>query len=296
MMLLKTLVPCLVLTTSALSYPDSVADILARIHEPMFRDVDYVVADFGCKADGVTDCRPAINSAIKSCSDNGGGRVVLPKGVSYCKGPILFKANVNLFVAAGSTIRFSFNSNDYLPVVLTKFEGTEVFNYSPLIYAYQVTNVAVTGGGTLDGQGSLGFQKWRGKQTKDQDALRQMGNDTTPIYMRVFGEGHYLRPSMLQFFGCSNVLVRDVTIVDSTFWVVHPVYCNNVIVRGITVHSLAVNSDGTDPESCVDVLIENNSYVTGDDCISIKSGRDADAWRIGQPSENIVVRNIRCNR
>jgi polygalacturonase len=283
------------LAAAVFAYPDAVSDILARIHEPTFRDADFLVADFGCVADGETDCRPAINQAIRNCSEAGGGRVVLPKGVAKSNGPVLFKSNVNLFVDVGSTIRFSHSPADYLPAVLTKFEGTELFNYSPLIYAYQLTNVAITGGGTLDGQGSSGFQLWSKKQSADQDALRRMGNDSTPVYQRVFGEGHYLRPSFVQFFGCRNVFVNGVTIVDSTFWVVHPVYCNNVIVRNITVISSGPNSDGTDPESCVDVLVEDSHYDTSDDCISIKSGRDADAWRVGQPSENVVVRNLHCN-
>jgi len=181
----------------------------------------------------------------------------------------------------------------------TSFEGTELFNYSPLLYAYQLTDVGFTGGGTIDGgaDGDGGFARWKGKEAPDQARLRSLGNDSVPVSSvadRTFGAGHYLRPSMLQTFGCTNVLVANLTLVNSPFWVIHPVYSHNVIVRGVNVTSANSNNDGCDPESSVDVLIEDSHFDTGDDCISIKSGRDADAWRVAQPTENVIVRRVSC--
>jgi polygalacturonase len=226
-----------------------------------------------------------------------GGRVVLPAGTWLSKGPIEFKSDVELHLKAGATLRFSTTPADYLPMVLTKFEGTLLYNYSPLIRGYLLTNVALTGepGSVIDGQGQEGFSKWRGAQKSDQNKLRQMGNDTVPHYQRVFGPAGHLRPVFVQFFGCRNVLIEGVTLIDSPFWVVHPTFCTNVIVRGVTVNSPHVNNDGVDPDASVDVLVEGNNITSGDDCVAIKAGRDADAWQLGQPTRNVIVRNNVCN-
>ena len=122
--------------------------------------------------------------------------------------------------------------------------------------------------------------------------LRKMGAEGVPVEQRVFGEGKWMRPSLLQPFECTNVLIEGVTIRDSTFWVVHPVFCRNVTVRGITVESMNGNNDGCDPDSCIDVLIEDCVFRTGDDAIAIKSGRDQDGWRVGRPTENVVIRRV----
>ena len=270
---------------------DPLEAILARITPPEIPARDVIVPPSAGNA------RAAINQAIESCHNSGGGRVVLPAGTWLSAGPIEFKSSVELHLKRGATLRFSTTPTDYLPMVLTKFEGTLLYNYSPLIRAYEVTNVALTGepGSVIDGQGQEGFSKWRAHQTNDQDALRKMGNDTVPHYQRLFGPDHYLRPVFVQFFGCTNVLVEGVTLIDSPFWVVHPTFSTNVIVRGITVNSPHVNNDGVDPDSCVDVLIERNNITSGDDCIAIKSGRDADSWQMGQPTQNVVVRGNICN-
>ena len=272
---------------------ERVPEILRQIVVPRFPDRDYIITDFGAKGDGKTDCLPAFVQAIKKCNDEGGGRVVVPRGLYLVNGPIHLKSNVNLHVSEGATIRFSANPDHYLPVVLTKWEGTELFNYSPLIYAYQVTNIAITGKGTIDGNAKHGFATWKSHQKVDQRLLRRMGNDGVPVSERVFGKGHWLRPSMIQPFGCKNVLIEDVTIVDSPFWVIHPTFCMNVTVRGVTVRSWNKNNDGCDPDASVNVLIENCTFLTGDDGIAIKSGRDQDGWRVGQATENVVIRNCR---
>jgi polygalacturonase len=186
---------------------------------------------------------------------------------------------------------FSGEPKDYLPSVLTLWEGTELFNYCPLFYAYQCSDIAVTGHGVINGSASLNFAKWRPQGSTEQAKLRQMGGHGTPVYERVFGDNAHLPPDMIQFFGCKNVLIDGITIHDSPYWVIHPVLCNNVTVQHVTIESMNLNNDGCDPESCTNVLIQQCNFTTGDDGIAIKAGRDQDGWRIGQPTENIVVRN-----
>ena len=270
---------------------DRMRKIEKKIEAPTFLNKQYVITDYGAKGDGVADALPAIKKAIDLCSNNGGGRVIIPAGKYFSKGSVVLKSNVNLHLEKGSEILFSHDEKDYLPAVLTRWEGTEVYNYSPLVYAYNVKNIAITGKGILNGQGSKNIANWKPNQKKDQTLLREMGANLRPVYERVFGEGHVLRPAFIEPFSCSNVLIEGVKIVDATFWVIHPLCCTNVIVRNVEVDSYNENSDGCDPESCLNVLIENCIFKTGDDGIAIKSGRDNDAWRVGQPSENIIIRN-----
>ena len=262
-----------------------------NIVAPRFADRNYLITDFGAVNDGKTDALPAIRKAIDLCSADGGGKVIVPVGKFFSKGPIVLKSNVNLYVSEGAEILFSPNEKDYLPPVLTRWEGTEVFNFSPLVYAYNSRNIAITGKGTLNGQGSKNIATWKPRQKPDQQMLRKMGTEVRPVYERVFGEGHVLRPAFIEPVSCSNVLIEGVKVIDATFWVIHPLYCENVIVRGVRVESFNDNNDGCDPESCMNVLIENCSFKTGDDAIAIKSGRDNDAWRVGQPTENVIIRD-----
>lgn len=268
-----------------------VPEIMKNIKVPTFPDKVFNVLDYGAKSDTTFNSLPAILAAINECNLQGGGKVLIPEGSYLSKGSIILKSHVNLHLAEGARLEFSTEASDYLPMVLTKWEGTECYNYSPLIYSYQSTNVALTGKGVIDGNGAAMFNKWKPKEKAGMDRLRQMGNDTIPVYQRVFGEGWYLRPSMVQFFGCKNVLVEDIEIYDAPFWIVHPVYCDNVTVRGIYIDSNNYNNDGCDPESSTNVLIENVKFNVGDDGVAIKSGRDQDGWRIGQATENVIIRN-----
>jgi len=258
---------------------------------PTFLNNKYDVTEYGATGDGVSDALPAIKKAIDICSYHGGGRVVLPKGKYFSKGPIALKSNVNLHLEEGAEILFSADEKDYLPAVLTRWEGTELYNYSPLIYAYNVRNIAITGKGIINGQGSKNIAKWKPNQRQDQTLLRKMGMEVTPVYERVFGEGHFLRPALIELVSCTNILIEDIKIIDVTFWTIHPLFCTNVTVRRVEVESYNDNSDGVDTESCYNVLVENCYFKTADDGIAIKSGRDNDAWRVGQPSENIIIRN-----
>jgi polygalacturonase len=257
---------------------------------------------FGAAGDGMTDCTEAFARAVDACAASGGGRVVVPEGI-WLTGAIHLKSNVNLTVSRGATIRFSTDPKDYLPLVFTRWEGVELMNYSPLIYAFEQENIAVTGEGTLDGQAdNIHWWPWKGKevygwskgrpnQDPARNALFAMGDDNVPVEKRVFGEGFYLRPNFIEPYRCKNVLIEGVTLRNAPFWEVHPTLCTSVTVRNLTIDSGGPNTDGCDPESCKDVLIENCSFNTGDDCIAIKSGRNGDGRRVNVPSENIVIRN-----
>jgi polygalacturonase len=268
--------------------------ILQRVTPPEFPKRTFRITDFGAVGDGKTDCTAAFRRAIAACHRAGGGQVVVPSG-RFATGPIHLRSRVNLHVVDGATIAFNPDPAAYLPVVLTRWEGTECYNYSPFIYAYGRTDVAVTGGGVLDGQARLGpWESWyanSGPQRVDQQELRRMGNEGVPVAQRQFGAGHYLRPSMVEFYRCRNVLVDGVTLLDPPMWTVHPVLSNNVTVRGITVHSVLYNTDGCDPEASSNVHITGCRFDTNDDCIAIKAGRDEDGHRVGVPSENIVIDN-----
>lgn len=268
-------------------------NILKQISAPTFKNVDYQIEKPIAIDNDLVDYRKSINEAISICSFNGGGRVVIPAGKYHVDGPIILKSNVNLYLVEGSEIIFSSKPEDYLPAVLTTFEGTELFNYSPLVYAYQVSNIAITGKGILNGNATITFARMRAQGSSQQNQLRQMGIDGVPVFQRTFGKESMLPPNMVQFFGCKNILVEGIRIVDSPYWVIHPVFCNNVTVRAVVVDSHNLNNDGCDPESTTNVLIENCIFNTGDDAIAIKAGRDNDGWRIGQSSRNIVIRNCK---
>ncbi|HEY8563112.1 MAG TPA: glycoside hydrolase family 28 protein [Pyrinomonadaceae bacterium] len=287
-------------TAAADAWKTEYPRILARIKAPKFKKKDYSITKYGAVADGKTLATESFRKAIDECSRKGGGRVVVPAG-EFLTGAIHLKSNVNLHVSKGATVKFSTNPKDYLPIVHTRWEGMELMHISPLIYAYEQTNIAITGEGTLDGQGKAFFWKWHGNpryggdpkvisQRPDRDRLYDMMTRNVPLEQRIFGAEHYLRPQFIQPYKCKNVLIEGVRIVDSPMWEVHPVLCENVIVRKLTIVSHGPNNDGCDPESCKDVLIEDCLFDTGDDCIAIKSGRNNDGRRLGVPTENIVVR------
>ena len=285
---------------------DQVAAILKRIKPPVFPKRDFKVTDYftdyGAGPVSLTDYTPAFAQTIAACHASGGGRVVVPAG-DYKTEPIVLKSNVNLHLEKGATIRFSTDPKAYLPLVFTRWEGVELMNYSPLIYAFECENIAITGEGTLDGQASeTQWWPWKGKaafgwrdgmpkQDEARNRLFAMAEKGVPVAERLFGDNCYLRPMFIQPYRCKNVLIEGVTIRNAPMWEVHPVLCSNVTVRGLTIDSAGPNTDGCDPESCRDVLIEDCHFNTGDDCIAIKSGRNADGRRVAVASENIVIRN-----
>jgi len=258
---------------------------------PSFPDRVFDIRDFGAVADGATVNTVAIDEAITACSAAGGGTVLIPAGL-WLTGPIHLVSNINLHAAEGATIRFSTRFEDYLPVVLTRWEGIEVYNYSPLIYANGADNIAITGSGTFDGQGEAWFNM-RIWQKVDRETLWNSEADGIPVEDRIYGtEEGALRPAMVQPINCTNVLIEGPTFTRSPFWVIHPVYCDRLIIRKVTVDSHGVNNDAVDLDSCTNALVERCNFSVGDDAVAIKSGRDADGWRVGRPSENIIVRHI----
>lgn len=269
--------------------------ILARIRPPEFPARDFNILDQGVRSDGSEDSLPAIQAAIEACAAAGGGRVLVPPGEYLLNGPVHLRSRVNLHVSEGATLRFSGEPAHFLPAVLTRWEGTILYNYSPLIYARDEENIAITGGGVIDGNARRVFSSWGVGDPKPQKAAqersRQLGADGTAFGLRRFGEGSYLRPAAIQPFECRNVLIEGITVRDAPFWVIHPVFCANVTVRRVTVDSRYVNNDGCDPDSCTDVLIEDCVFLTGDDGIAIKAGRGADAWSDGRATENLIIRN-----
>jgi polygalacturonase len=268
---------------------NEVPKILKRIVAPKFPRRDFVITRFGAVADGKTDSTEAITKAIAACSESGGGRVVVPAG-EFLTGAIHLKSGVNLHLDAKSVLLFSTDPRAYLPAVFTRFEGTELYNYSPLIYAFGQKDVAVTGEGTLDGQANeTNWLAW--KSTSARSRLVKMATDNVPVGHRQFGEGDKLRPSFVEFNRCQNVLIEGVKIRRSPMWELHPLLCTNVTVRGVDIVSHGANNDGCDPESCRDVLIEKCLFDTGDDCIAIKSGRNTDGRRVNVPSVNLIIRD-----
>jgi polygalacturonase len=202
------------------------------------------------------------------------------------------KSRVNLHLSDGAVIKFSPDPKAYLPAVFTRFEGTELMNYSPFIYAFEEQDIAITGTGVLDGQAdATHWWDWTRSQAASRRRLIEFGAAGTPVAERVFGEGSFMRPNFIQPYRCRNVFIEGVTIRNSPMWEVHPVLCSNVIVRGVTINSHGPNNDGCNPESCRDVLIERCSFDTGDDCIALKSGRNNDGRRVGIPVENVIVRD-----
>ncbi len=233
--------------------------ILARIKPPKFPRREFNILKFGAKAGGVFDNRSAINNAIDACTKAGGGRVVIPAG-EYLTGAIRLRSNVNLHVSKGATLKFSTEPSAYLPLVHTRWEGMELMHISPLIYAYEETNTAITGEGTLDGQGKAFFWKWHGNpryggnpdvlsQRPARARLYEFMDRNAPLSERIFGVDHYLRPQFIQPYKCKNILIEGVKIINSPMWEVHPVMCENVTVRKLDIFSHGANYDGCNPES-----------------------------------------------
>ena len=255
---------------------------------------------------------------IDSCSCRGGGRLSLAKGLYEMDGPLVLKSGVELHLCDGAMLRFTSNPDAYLPVVPTRWEGVELFNRSAMIRAYGEENIAITGEGTAtivaggevmarwgmpigtdDFEENIHGTHGETPEKNDVERLRTMGEQLAPLADRVFGEGTKLRPCAIELNGCKKVLIEGITLKDSPFWCIHPLYCEDVTVRGVTIDSHFPNNDGCDPESSKRVLIERCTFRTGDDAVAIKAGRDADGRRVGKSCETIIIRNCqffsKCN-
>jgi len=282
----------------------------------------------------------AINAAIKACHAAGGGTVIIPPAGSlngggvYYSGAITLLSNVDLRVETGATVKFVRNpSNAFYPVVLTSNGGIDLYNFSPLIYALNQHNIALTGGGTLDAQYNV--SPWQlpppmpGAQAGTSTVLSDMNYGNVPVDQRIFSDdGHMparipelsgcpaqsrdwgpcaavkyapapagtvaysstFAPQFVEFNHSADILIEGVHLVNTQFWQVHPLNSRDVLIDGVTVDDTAhLTDDGIDPESCADVVIENNSVTTLDDGVAVKSGKDEDGRDLRAPSENIVI-------
>ena len=274
-----------------------------NIRQPEFKDKCYKITDFGASTSAKAEVnQKAINKAIAACSKAGGGKVVVPAG-TFNTGAITLLSKVNLHVEKDGVLLFVFQPELY-PIVPTRWEGIDCWNLQPCVYAYKQTDIAITGEGVIDGGGENDtWWKWCGKDTygwKEGVVSQKLGSrarllrqaeDGVDMNERKYGPQDGLRPQLININQCDGVLIEDVTLLRSPFWVIHPLLSKNITVRGVKIINDGPNGDGCDPESCDGVLIENCFFNTGDDCIAIKSGRNNDGRLWGRPSENIIIRN-----
>ena len=293
-------------------------EIESRMQAPTFKQKTYVAAVKTKNA--AKKNQQIINQTIAKCSKSGGGTVVIRPG-KYMTGAITMKSNVNLRVEEGAELVFAFDRSLY-PLVYTRWEGLDLWNYQPCIYAIDCKNIALTGKGIINGNGTDGdiaadgtvkkegnwwymkglkehgfhdgVDEWQGTAKQGTRAeLIKMSDNNVPAAERKFGKGKGLRPQLVNFVRCENVLIEDVSLLNSPFWVIHPLFCKNLIVRNAYIYNEGPNGDGCDPESCEDVLIEGCTFHTGDDCIALKSGRNGDGLRANVPCKNVIVRKCK---
>ena len=282
------------------------------IRVPQFAEKAFPITKFGAKTTNpAVQNQKAIQKAIDTCSKKGGGKVIIPAGEKFLTGAITLKDGVNFVVEEGATLEFVFQPELY-PIVETSWEGLECFNLSPCIYAFKAKDIAITGKGTIDGGGSNDtWWPWNGnprfgwkegmisQRIESRPRLLKNGEDGIPMYNekgertpeRVFGPQDGLRPQLVSFNKCEGILLEDVTLLRSPFWVIHPLHSTDITVRRVKMINDGPNGDGCDPECCDRVLIEDCYFNTGDDCIAIKSGRNRDGRERNMPSKNIIIRN-----
>lgn len=259
----------------------------------IFPDQDFPITQYGAKKGSILFNTRAFAKAIEACHRAGGGRVIVPSG-EWKTGSIHLKSNVNLYLEEGAIIRFSDNPDDYLPAVMTSWEGLECYNYSPLIYAFECENIGISGKGILSPVMDT-WRIWFKRPKAHLDALKQlyaMGSTGVHVEQRQMAKGeNNLRPHLIHFNRCRNILLEDFHIRQSPFWTIHLYMCNSGLVRRLDVQAHGHNNDGIDLEMSRNFLIENCRFDQGDDAVVIKAGRNQDAWRLHTPCENIVIRN-----
>lgn len=269
----------------------------------------YDLKMLGADATGNKPCTELINRTIEQASVEGGGTIYFPAG-QYLTATIRMQSNITLHIEAGAIVRFSDCFEDYLPFVEIRWEGTVMKSLAPLIYARNAENLTITGRGTLDGNG---FKWWaweaetrkmirdNGGKLSTLSNLQQMWTEankdlTVSEYYKPSLERKMFRPPFIQFYECSNIIIENVKIINSPFWTINPAFCDNVTIHGVTINNpfkdpKGPNTDGINPTSCRNVRISDCFISVGDDCITIKSGRDADGRKYGKPCENITITN-----
>lgn len=261
---------------------------MKQLQRPEFPARVIDIRDHGAVEGGAVKNTTAFADAIAACAQAGGGRVLVPAG-KWLTGPIHLKSRIELHLAEGAEIVFSDVFADYLPVVLVRGGGIEFYNYSPLIYARDCENVAITGPGKLNGNAAA-WWPWA-RERRETKEIFQLERRGVPVEQRIYGtEEAAIRPSFVVFFNCRNVLMEGFTIGSGPNWTIHPIYCEDVIIRRVHVLTDGPNNDGIDPDSCRNLLVEHCVFDTGDDCLVLKSGYNEDGWRVAKPTENVVMR------
>ena len=291
---------------------------MPKVQRPVIPAREASIVDFGAVGDGMTLNTEAIQATIDHLAEQGGGKVNVPDGIWFT-GPIVLKDNIELHLSNHAMILFSPDQSLY-PLTEIIFEGLNTWRMQSPISARGVKNVAITGGGVIDGNGDA----WRMvKQSKVTEAAWKKlvasggivdGSNWFPTESYYLGQKgatdqnvnenmrtkedfepirDFLRPVMVAIHNCDNVLLEGVTFQNSPCWTVHPAICTNLTIDGVTVRcpAYAQNGDGLDIESCKNVLVINSSIDAGDDAICIKSGKNEDGRKRGIPCENVIVQN-----
>ncbi|MEQ8239875.1 MAG: glycoside hydrolase family 28 protein [Cyclobacteriaceae bacterium] len=292
---------------------------MPKVNAPIFPKHEVSVRDFGALSDGQTKNTAAIAKAIEAVSSKGGGKVIIPRGI-WVSGPIVLKSNINLHLEEGALLLFTADKDDY-PIVATSFEGLDTYRCQSPISGKNLENVAITGKGTIDGNGDawrlvkkskvadsqwkklvksggiLSDDKkiWYPSESYKKGAEATAGSFNVPDITKVdFSEiRDYLRPVMISIVSSKNVLLDGPTFQNSPAWNIHPLMCENVIIRNINVRNpwYSQNGDGLDLESCKNSLIYNNTFDVGDDAICIKSGKNEDGRKRAMATENVIIKN-----
>jgi polygalacturonase len=258
--------------------------------------VRFNVRDYGATGDGVRKDTAAIARTIAACVQAGGGEVEFPAG-RYLTGTIRLESNVMLRIGPGATILGSPDVADY-PIVPNPWGESDwqgPTQMSALVYADGAENIGITGPGTIDGQGLIWWKRLWFTEKKASAKRDVSGVDPAEA---AYVEKHGGRPRMIRLVNCRHVRLADLTLRNSPRWTVHPLFCDYVTVTGLTIinPASAPNTDGINPESCRNVHIANCHIDTGDDGITLKSGRDAVGRKKARPTENVVITNCTFRR
>ena len=301
-------------------YPGKYECELPTVNTPVFKKDTFDIRKYGAVSGGKVLCHTAINQAIDMASQNGGGVVLVPTGFWLC-GPLDLKSNVNLHLEDGAFIQFSDNREDY-PVVLTTWEGQDAYRCHAPIWGVDLVNVAITGKGIMDGAGQVWKQVKKEKLTDSQwekllasgGVVDEKGTAWYPSEASKFGNENrewtnkivhgktkadyeairdFLRPNMVSLTNCRNVLLEGITILNSPAWTLHPLLCKHITIRNVNVKNpwFGQNNDAIDVESGTYGLLDGCTFDTGDDAITIKSGRDEQGRERGVPTSQFIVKN-----
>lgn len=254
---------------------------------------DFIITNFGAVQGDKIKTSKAIVDAITAANEAGGGKVLIPAGV-WLTGKVHFKSNVNLHLSKDAVLLFDDNPEDYLPPVPVSWEGLECMNYSPLLYAYECKNIAVTGEGKIKARMDH-WRKWFSRPPGHMNSLVRLYNlahqNVHTVERNMVNDSANLRPHLIHFNRCENIRLENFSIENSPFWTIHTYLCKNVLLRNLNVYAHGHNNDGYDTEMTQNVLVEDCIFDQGDDAIAVKSGRDHEAWRLATPTRNLVIRN-----